>query len=151
MKTIVKIQKSIFLVYHKCIIVNYNCGIHRQHQGLVKGAILCFRNLYFYFRHGESTSTASQLTSPASQKRKDLNKVSLLLQDLVLNRFESRQKKIISEKFLFISASSFGTLFNLDFAILLLLVNSPMMLLMIFKFLMKYPWKYGRMPSTFDG
>ena len=50
--------------------------------GFVKGAILCFRNLYFYFRHGESTSTASQLTSPASQKSKDLNKVSLLLQDL---------------------------------------------------------------------
>ena len=53
------------------------------HQGLVKGVILCFRNLYFYFRYGESTSTASQLTSPASQKRKDLNKVSLQLQDLV--------------------------------------------------------------------
>ena len=51
-------------------------------KGLVKGAILCFRNLYFYFRHGESTSTASQLSSPASQKSKDLNKVSLLLQDL---------------------------------------------------------------------
>ena len=53
-------------------------------QGLVKGAILCFRNLYFYFWHGESTSTASQLTSPASQKSKDLNKVLLLLQDLGL-------------------------------------------------------------------
>ena len=51
-------------------------------QGLVKGAILCFRNLNFYFQHGESTSTASQLTSPASQKSKDLNKVPLLLQDL---------------------------------------------------------------------
>ena len=51
-------------------------------QGLVKGAILCFRNLYFYIRHGESTSTASQLTSPASQKSKDLNKVLLHLQDL---------------------------------------------------------------------
>ena len=56
-----------------------------SNQGLVKGAILCFRNLYFYFRHGESTSTASQLTSPASQKSKDLNKVPLLLQDLVFN------------------------------------------------------------------
>ena len=42
-------------------------------QGLVKGAKLCFRYPYFYFRHGESTSTASQLTSPASQKSKDLN------------------------------------------------------------------------------
>ena len=51
-------------------------------QGLVKGAILCFRNPYFYFWHGESTSTASKLTSPASQKSKDLKKVSLLLQDL---------------------------------------------------------------------
>ena len=47
-------------------------------QGLEKGAILCFRNLYFYFRHGESTSTASQ-------KSKDLNKVPLLLQDLESN------------------------------------------------------------------
>ena len=28
-------------------------------HGPVKGAILCFKNLYFYFRHGESTSTAS--------------------------------------------------------------------------------------------
>ena len=51
-------------------------------QGLVKGAILCFRNLYFYFWDGESTTTARQLTSPASQKCKDLNKVPLLLQDL---------------------------------------------------------------------
>ena len=31
-----------------------------QMQGLVKGAILCFRNPNFYFWHGESTSTASQ-------------------------------------------------------------------------------------------
>ena len=54
-------------------------------QGLVKGAKLCFRYPYFYFQHGESTSTASQLTSPASQKSKDLNKVSLLLQNLVNN------------------------------------------------------------------
>ena len=53
-------------------------------QGLVKGAILCFRNPYFYFCHGESTSTASQLASLASQKSKDLNKVLLLLQDLDL-------------------------------------------------------------------
>ena len=56
-------------------------------QGLVKGAILCFRNPYFYFRHGESPSTASQLTSPAIQKSKDLTKVLLLLQDLAMNRF----------------------------------------------------------------
>ena len=51
-------------------------------QGLVKGAKLCFRYPNFYFRHGERISTASQLISPASQKSKDLNKVSLLLQDL---------------------------------------------------------------------
>ena len=51
-------------------------------QGLVKGVLLCFRNLNFYFQHGASTCTASQLTSPTSQKSKDLNKVSLLLQDL---------------------------------------------------------------------
>ena len=59
-----------------------NRTIEKSGQGLVKGAILCFRYPYFYFRHGESTSIASQLTSPASQKSKDLNKVSLLLQDL---------------------------------------------------------------------
>ena len=53
-----------------------------HNQGLVKGEKFCFRNLDFYFQHGESTSTARQLTSPASQKSKDLNKVSLLLQDL---------------------------------------------------------------------
>ena len=53
-----------------------------MNQGLVKGEILCFINPYFYFRHEESTSTTSQLTSPASQKSKDLNKVPLLLQDL---------------------------------------------------------------------
>ena len=43
-------------------------------QGFVKGDF-CLRNLYLYFWHGESTSTANQ-------KSKDLNKVSLLLQDL---------------------------------------------------------------------
>ena len=52
-------------------------------QGFVKGEVFCFRYPYFYFQHGESTFTASQLTSPASQKSKDLNKVLLLLQDLV--------------------------------------------------------------------
>ena len=51
-------------------------------QGLVKGEKFCFRNLDFYFRHRESIPTASQPTSPASQKSKDLNKFSLLLQDL---------------------------------------------------------------------
>ena len=56
-----------------------------HNQGLVKGAKICFRYPYFYFWHGESTSTASQLTSPASQKSKDLNKVLLLLQDLGLD------------------------------------------------------------------
>ena len=38
-----------------------------------------FQKPYFYFLHGEITSTASQLTSPASQKSKDINKVPLLL------------------------------------------------------------------------
>ena len=52
-------------------------------QGLVKGALLCFRNLYFYFWHGESTSTASQLTSPASQKSKDLNKFRSFYKTLI--------------------------------------------------------------------
>ena len=53
-----------------------------KNQGLVKGAILCYRNPYFYFQHGESTSTASQLTSSAGQKSQDITKVSFLLQDL---------------------------------------------------------------------
>ena len=59
-----------------------NLGMNPPVQGLVKGTILCFRNLYFYFQHGESTSTASHITSQASQKSKDSNKVPLLLQDL---------------------------------------------------------------------
>ena len=37
-------------------------------QGLVKGEKFCFRNLDFYFQHGESTSKASQ-------KSKDSNKM----------------------------------------------------------------------------
>ena len=74
------------IVYHDIISMT---SFSRQClcQGLVKGAILCFRNLYFHFQHGEGTSTASQLTSPASQKSKDLNKVPLLLQDLALHTY----------------------------------------------------------------
>ena len=41
-------------------------------QGLVKGEKL--RNHDFYFRHGDSTSTASQLSSSASQKVRILTK-----------------------------------------------------------------------------
>ena len=67
----------------------YKKNLFSYIQDLLKGAILCFRNLSFYFRHGESTSTASQLTSPASKKSKDLNKVSLLLQDLDWDTVES--------------------------------------------------------------
>ena len=52
-------------------------------HGFVKGEVFCFRYLDFYFWHGESISTASQLTSTASQKSQDLNKVPLLLQNLV--------------------------------------------------------------------
>ena len=48
-------------------------------QGFVKEEVFCFRYPYFYFQHGESTSTASQQTSTASQLSKDLNKVPLLL------------------------------------------------------------------------
>ena len=39
---------------------------------------------------GESASTVSQLTFPASQKSKDLNKVPLLLQDLGSSNIEKR-------------------------------------------------------------
>ena len=52
------------------------------HQGFVKGEVFCFRYPYFYFQHGESTSTASQQSSTASQLSKDLNTVPLLLQNL---------------------------------------------------------------------
>ena len=38
------------------------CCFSGGKQGLVKGEKFCFRNLDFYFQHGESTSTASQLT-----------------------------------------------------------------------------------------
>ena len=38
-------------------------------QGRVNGEKFSFKNLDFYFRHGESTSTASKLTSPASPKK----------------------------------------------------------------------------------
>ena len=55
---------------------------HCYSQGLVKGEKFCFRNLDFYFRHGESTSTASKQTSTASQLSKEINKVPLLLQNL---------------------------------------------------------------------
>ena len=48
----------------------------------VTGDVLCFRYLDFYFRHWESTSITRQLTSPASNKSQDLNKVPLLLQNL---------------------------------------------------------------------
>ena len=51
-------------------------------QGLVKGEKFCLRYLDFYFRH-------SQLTSPASQKSQDINKVSLLLQDLECSTLNS--------------------------------------------------------------
>ena len=59
----------------------------RIEQGFVKGEVFCFRYPYFYFWHGdgESTSTASQKTSTSSQLSEDLNKVSLLLQNLGFN------------------------------------------------------------------
>ena len=46
-----------------------------SNQGFVKGEVFCFRYPDFYFLHGESASTASQIS-------KDLNKVPLLLQNL---------------------------------------------------------------------
>ena len=60
-----------------------------QCQALLKGAILCFRNPYFYFRHGESTSIVSQQTYAASQLSKDLNNIPLLLQNLAKYRYET--------------------------------------------------------------
>ena len=71
-----------YFLYPFCFRSMKQCSTITYCQGIVKGAILCFKNLYFYFWNGKSTSTASPLTSPASQKSKDLNKVSLLLQDL---------------------------------------------------------------------
>ena len=64
--------------------------IKAWNQGLVKGAKLCFRYPYFYFRHGESTSTASQQTYTASQLSKEINKVPLLLQNLDTDSWTSR-------------------------------------------------------------
>ena len=40
-------------------LTHQSLGEKSKNQGLVKGAILCFRNPYSYFWHGESTSTAS--------------------------------------------------------------------------------------------
>ena len=54
------------------MIASLECGYE---QGLIKGEKFCFRYLDFYFQHGESTSTASQLS-------KEINKVPLLLQNL---------------------------------------------------------------------
>ena len=49
----------------------YVTQTHRRRtiQGLVKGEKFSFRNLDFYFQHGESTSTASQLIFQASPKK----------------------------------------------------------------------------------
>ena len=52
----------------------------------VKGEVFCFRYPYFYFWNGESTSRASQQTYTASRLSKDLTKVTLLLQNLVVMR-----------------------------------------------------------------
>ena len=43
-------------------------------QDLVKVEKFCFRNLDFYFWHGESISAASQLSCPGSKKSKIKNK-----------------------------------------------------------------------------
>ena len=60
---------------------NTFCGKFYSIKGLVKGEKFCFRNPNLHFRHGESTSTASQ-------KSKDLNKIPFLLQDLTLDQLE---------------------------------------------------------------
>ena len=61
-----------FNVQYTCSLANANL---LSYPRSCIGREFCFRNLYFYFWLGESTSTASQ-------KSKDLNKVSLLYQDL---------------------------------------------------------------------
>ena len=71
-----------YFLYPFCFRSMKQCSTITYCQGIVKGAILCFKNLYFYFWNGKSTSTASPLTSPASQKSKDLNKVPLLQKTL---------------------------------------------------------------------
>ena len=57
-------------------------SLYILHSRSLKRSTTLFQKSLFYFRHGESTSTASQLTSLASQKSKGLNYVPLLLQDL---------------------------------------------------------------------
>ena len=71
-------------------------------QGLVKGVKLCFRYPYFYFGYGESTSTASQLTTQASQKSKDLNKVSLLLKDLDIEELNMENTTLFIDPLLYV-------------------------------------------------
>ena len=85
---LIKINKNIATIHNDLKAIQFfheRSKENTDNQGLLKGAILCFRKLYFYFWHGEGTPTASQLSSPASQKSKDLNKVLLLLQDLADN------------------------------------------------------------------
>ena len=44
-----------FFQYQKTSMLDFidiTCLCHGHTQGLVKGVILCFRNPYFYFRHG---------------------------------------------------------------------------------------------------
>ena len=63
--------------------------IHRMSQGIVKGEELCIRYCDFLFfievqaakHHGESTSTASQLSNK-------INKVPLLLQKLDISLYK---------------------------------------------------------------
>ena len=81
------------LIWKQCYFMTRSTGQYQMlvlgrvkkvyfYQGFVKGEVFCFRYPYFYFRHGESSSTASQQTSTASQISKEINKVPLLLQNL---------------------------------------------------------------------
>ena len=85
---------NVFLINKVRYVFWLNIVICRQHvgaglwddrlqQGFVKGEVFCFRYCYFYFQHGESTSTASHQTSIASQLSKDLNEVPLLTKSWV--------------------------------------------------------------------
>ena len=55
-----------FIIILLDVIASLECGYE---QGLIKGEKFCFRYLDFYFQHGESTSTASQLIFQASPKK----------------------------------------------------------------------------------
>ena len=80
-------------------------GTYLIFSRICKRRVFCFRYADFYFRYGESTSAASQQTSKASQLSKEINKVPLLLQNLMFSHlsldFEYSQLFNVQGKLMF--------------------------------------------------